>query len=95
MSAVVGVVRWRFHLPGCRSLKAKRSVVGSLKGRIQSQFKVSVAETDFQDMWQRAEICVALVTSDRSLAESLLDRLDRFVASDPRAHVVERDTAFY
>lgn len=91
----MGTARWVFHLPGCRSLKMKRSIVGSLKGRIQSQFRVSVAETDFQDMWQKAELHVAFVTSDRAVAESLLSRLDRYVGSDPRALVVERDTALY
>lgn len=95
MAAIVGVSRWVLHLPGCRSLKGKRSIVGSLKGRLQSEFKVSVAETDFQQLWQKAELCAAVAASDRSVAESLLDRLDRRLASDPRARVMERETIFY
>ncbi len=95
MSAVVGVARWVLHLPGCRSLKAKRKVVHSLRDRMRSRFGVSVAETDFQDEWRRAELCAALVTSDRRLAESILSKLDDHVASDPRAHVIERETVLY
>ncbi|MDP2479111.1 MAG: DUF503 domain-containing protein [Candidatus Palauibacterales bacterium] len=95
MSAVVGVARWVLHLPGCRSLKAKRKVVHSLRDRMRSRFGVSVAETDLQDEWQRAELCAALVTSDRRLAESILSKLDDHVASDPRAHVVEHETVLY
>ncbi len=95
MSAVVGVARWVLHLPGCRSLKAKRKIVHSLRDRMRARFDVSVAETDFQDQWQRAELCAALVASDRRLAQSLLSRLDEHVASDPRAHVVERETVLY
>jgi hypothetical protein len=83
------------HLPGCRSLKAKRKVVHSLRDRMRSRFGVSVAETDFQDEWRRAELCAALVTSDRRLAESILSKLDDHVASDPRAHVIERETVLY
>jgi len=83
------------HLPGCHSLKAKRKIVRSLRDRLRSRFEVSVAETDHQDQWQRAELCAALVASDRRLAESILSRLDDQVGSDPRLFVVERETVLY
>lgn len=95
MAAIVGVARWVLHLPGCGSLKAKRSIVRSVKGRLQAEFRISVAETDFQDLWQKAELCAAVVASDRKTAESLLARLDRQVASDPRAHIIEYETAYF
>ncbi len=95
MPAVVGVARWVLHIPGSRSLKMKRSVVRSMKDRLQGRFKVSVAETDHQDRWQTAELCVAFVTSDKSLADSLLSRIEEQVSSDPRAMVVERESVFY
>lgn len=62
---------------------------------MQAEFRISVAETDFQDLWQKAEICAAVVASDRATAERLLAGLDRHVASDPRAHVIEHETAFF
>jgi len=95
LPAVVGVARWVLHLPGCHSLKAKRKIVRSLRDRLRSRFEVSVAETDHQDQWQRAELCAALVASDRRLAESILSRLDDQVGSDPRLFVVERETVLY
>jgi uncharacterized protein YlxP (DUF503 family) len=95
MAVVVGVGRWVLHLPGCTSLKAKRRIVRSLRDRLQSRFRVSAAETDFQDKWQKAEICVAVVASDRAVADALLGRLDEHVGSDPRAHVIEREIVLY
>jgi len=95
VAAVVAVGRWVLHLPGCRSLKEKRKVVHGLRDRLRSRFSVSVAETDFQDQWQRAELCAALVASDRRLAESILSRLDDQVGSDPRVHVIQRETVLY
>ena len=92
---MVGVVRWVLYLPGCHSLKMKRSIVRSLKERLRTRHKVSVAETDHQELWQKAELTAAVVTTDRSFAESLIDRLDRLVASELRAEVVERETTFY
>ena len=79
MSPVL-VLTWELSLPGCRSLKEKRSTVRSLKDRLRHQFKVSVAETGFQDAADRGELTVALVSSDGRLAQSMADKLDRFVA---------------
>jgi len=92
---VVGAARWVLYLPGCQSLKAKRKVVRSLRDRLRSRYDVSAAETDFQELWQKAELSAVLVTSDRTLAESILSKLDRQVASDPRAQVIESENVFY
>ena len=76
---VVASLTWDLALPGCSSLKEKRSVIRSLRDRLTNKFNVSVAETDFQDVNQRAQVTVALVASDGRLAESTLDKIDRFV----------------
>jgi uncharacterized protein YlxP (DUF503 family) len=87
---VVGVMRWDLGLPGVASLKEKRMVVRSLKERIQHRFKVSVAETDHQDAWTRAQLAVAVVSSDRRHAEEVLDQIDRMVEQNARALVLAR-----
>ncbi len=76
---VVASLTWDLALPGCSSLKEKRSVIRSLRDRLMHKFNVSVAETDFQDVHARAQITVALVASDGCLAESALDKIDHFV----------------
>ncbi len=95
MAAVVGMVRWVLHLPDCQSLKAKRKVVLGLRDRLQSRYRVSAAETDFQDKWQKAELCAVVVTSDRSVAHRLVARLDRQVDSEIRAQVIEREVIWF
>lgn len=86
--AVVTVLTWELSIPGCRSLKGKRTAVRSIRDRVQTRFKVSVAETAFQDVPDRAEITVAFVSSDGKVAQSMADRIDRFVAGTGRAVVV-------
>lgn len=61
MPMTVGVVTLEIHLPAIRSLKAKRKVVRGLIDRLHARFKVSVAETEFHDLHQRAEIGIAIV----------------------------------
>lgn len=88
MGASVVVLVWELSIPGCRSLKEKRTVLRSLTDRMKNRFNLSVAETDYQNVHERAQITAALVTSDGRQAESLSDRVDRFVAEDGRLMIV-------
>lgn len=92
---VVGMMRWDLALPGVASLKDKRMVVRSLKDRIRHRFRVSVAETAQQDQRARAQIAVALVATDGRHAEEVLDKVDRLVAQEARALVLDRLRELY
>lgn len=92
---IVGSISWQLSLPGCGSLKEKRAVVRSLKDRLQHRFNVSVAETDHQDIWTRAEISAAIVATDGRFAESVLDKVDHFVEDEARAVIMKTTRALY
>ena len=76
---IVGVARFRLRLPENASLKGKRGVVRSLCARIQGEFRVAAAEVDQNDLWQIAVIGVACVSNERGHADSVLDRVLRYV----------------
>ncbi len=63
MPVAVGISSFELHLPESRSLKDKRRVVKSLVERIHQRYRVSIAETDFHDLHQRAEISLAAVAN--------------------------------
>ena len=86
---VIGVRSWELHLPGAHSLKQKRSVLKSMKDRLHNTYNVSVAETGSHDSWQRAELTVCLVATDRRQAESVLSSVDAFIAACPHWRVVD------
>jgi len=92
---VVGSISWELSLPACGSLKEKRAVLRSIKDRIRHRFNVSVAETDFQDVWTRAELSVALVATDGRFAESVLDKVDDFVERNARAVITRTRRTLY
>jgi uncharacterized protein YlxP (DUF503 family) len=84
MSAVhAAAVHFDIHIPSSRSLKAKRQVVRPIVDGLRSKFKVSVAEVDHLDQWQRAGIGVALVAGTESHLRDVLDSVERFVANAP------------
>ena len=69
-------------------------MVKSLKERLQQRFRISVAETLFQDDWTRAQLTAAVVTTHRSQADSILDKLDTFVERDGRAIILRMERSF-
>lgn len=78
---VVAISVCELHLPHARSLKDKRRIVKSLIERIYQRHRVSVAETDFHDLHQRAEISIAAVARSEGeldlLMQNLRDLIDR------------------
>lgn len=91
---VVGIVDWELEMIGCQSLKEKRRVLKSLKDRLRNRFNVSVAETAHQDLWQRAELTASFVAAGAGQADSILEQLDRFVASEYRARIIRSNRRF-
>jgi len=84
---VVASLTWELSLPGCSSLKEKRSVIRSLRDRLRAKFNVSVSETGFQDVHTRASLSIALVATDARFADSVLEKADRLVSLNGRAIV--------
>ena len=81
--ALVGIVVAELHLPGARSLKDKRRVVKGLVERVHQKHRVSIAETDFNDLHQRAQICLAAVGQSDQDIEQRMERLrDSFDLGD-------------
>jgi hypothetical protein len=72
----VGVLTFELRLEHSHSLKDKRQVVKSLKDRLRARFNVAVAEVGEQEMWQRAIVSAVTVSSDRRVAEEVLQRVE-------------------
>lgn len=78
----VGVLILLLNIPGCASLKEKRSRLKPLLARLHREFNISVAEIDRQDAWQEAAIACAMVNSSpaqiqRSL-QSVVEWIKKF-----------------
>lgn len=92
---VIGLAVWRLQLPGCSSLKEKRSVVKSLKQRLHNEFNLSVAETARQDDVRSCELSACVVATDQPHANSVLSSADRLVEREYRARIEDSYTTYY
>jgi uncharacterized protein len=86
-------VRFDLHVPESRSLKHKRAVIRPIVDGLRHRFRISVAEVDHHDQWQRAAIAVAVVAESDGRLRDLLDAAERFVAGAPDIEVLDIETA--
>lgn len=84
---VVGISVCELHLPGGRSLKGKRKIIKSLVERLHRRYRISIAETSYHDLHQRAEVSIAAVGCREGEIENLLEDLRNLIELEPEALV--------
>jgi uncharacterized protein len=87
-------VRFDLHVPASQSLKAKRAAIRPVVDGLRHRFKVSVAEVDHQDTWQRASIGVALVDGSASHLEEVMASVERFVAGAAEVELLDTEATW-
>jgi uncharacterized protein YlxP (DUF503 family) len=85
---VVGTGIVDLRIPGCGSLKEKRSVLSRILRRTQNEFNVSIAEIGDNDLWRRARIGFSVVGNDRPYINAKMDLILRFIERLDLAEVV-------
>lgn len=68
------------QLPGCASLKEKRSKIKPVLQRLRKEFNVATAEIDRQDAWQEAVIGCVTISSDAVQNQRLLQQVIEYTA---------------
>jgi uncharacterized protein YlxP (DUF503 family) len=74
------------------SLKDKRRVLLSLTQRLRKNFNIAVAETNYQDLWQRSELSIVLVNSNHKDLERTYEKIMEFIKKDPRITIINYET---
>ena len=85
----IGFCRRELYLPESGSLKNKRSVVKSLVARIRQKFNVSVSEVDAHDLWQKAVLGVAIVSTESAYANQVLSKVVNLVEGEMRVQLLD------
>lgn len=86
---VIRVCTVVLHIPGAASLKDKRRAVKSLKDRLHNTFNLSVAEVGDLELWQRAELGLAVVSNDQSFCDQVLAKAVDLVRRDNAVELLD------
>jgi len=86
----LGLLTLEIRLPGCSSLKEKRSRLKPLLARLHREFNISAAEIDDQDAWRESVIACALVSNDAAHTQRSLQQVVNWLESSwPDIEVVD------
>lgn len=82
------VMTLELHVPASGSLKAKRGVLKSIAAKLRNELKVSVAEVDHQDLWQRATLGVAIAAGSEIGARKVAQQVEKVVSRELRVEII-------
>ncbi len=84
--------RFELFIPSARSLKDKRQVLRSVIQTVRNKFNVSIAEVEYQDLWQRAAVGVTCVAGSIGHCRKVLQEVEKVMAKTAieGAEIVDR-----
>lgn len=75
----VGCLSLELRLPGCSSLKEKRSRLKPLLAGVHKKYNVSAAEIDQMDQHKAAVVACVIVSNDSQHVQRALARIPRWL----------------
>ena len=76
----IAVLSMHLHLPGCASLKEKRSLIKPVLARLHREYNVAASEMDLQDVWQDTLLACVTISNDPLQNLRLLQQVIDFTA---------------
>jgi hypothetical protein len=71
---IIDLFNEQFH-----SLKEKRQLLSSLKKRLKNKFNIAIAESDYHDLWQKAQIAVISLGLSRNIVDNTFKEIEDFI----------------
>ena len=91
---VIGVLQLDLRLHGPQSLKQKRSVIQKVLARCRNRFPASCAEVGHQELWQRALLGFAVISSSEQVVAPILTHIEDEVLASGELDLVNAETEF-
>jgi uncharacterized protein YlxP (DUF503 family) len=93
---MVSLLTIKYSIPGCQSLKEKRSAIQPLIARVRKEFNVSLSEVGLQDIVQSAWIGVVCVSNDSAHNAQVLEKVVHFSEENfPNLQILEHHIENY
>lgn len=76
---IVGIMVLDLHSNSTHSLKEKRKILSSMKDKLKNKWNISLIESDYQDLWQKIQIAIAMVANSKTMVEKAFDQIENFI----------------
>jgi uncharacterized protein len=91
---IVAAARLTMIIPDNDSLKGKRKVVKSLIEKARHKFDAAIAEVGDNDLWQKAQVGIALVGNDPQLLETRMQQIMKFIENQYVVEIIDSQMEF-
>jgi len=88
----VGLLLLDCYISESQSLKDKRRILSSLSERLRRQFNIAIAEVEYQDQWQRAQLAIVLVNTNWRMLQSSMSKLTEYIDRGRRVEITNTET---
>ncbi len=82
-------------LPNVTNLKEKRRIVNSIKDNLRNNFKISVAEVDYENFWQRSKFLIAIASKDHLNLERKVQKIFEFLKDNPEFEITSFEKEYF
>ena len=86
----VGLLRVDLRLPAAQSLKDKRRQILRLRERIKQKFNVSISEVGEHDKWQRLDLAIVMVNTDRVPIDQVFGKIISLIAGNSDVEILDQ-----
>jgi uncharacterized protein YlxP (DUF503 family) len=50
-----------------------------MKEKLKNKFNISLIESDYQDLWQKIQVAIAMVANSKTIVEKAFDQIEDFI----------------
>lgn len=86
----IGLLRVSLHLPTAQSLKDKRRELLHLREKIKNRFNVSVSEVGDHDKWQKMDLALVMVASQKTPIDEVFAKVLGYIGTDPNVEIIDQ-----
>ena len=87
---IIDMFNEHFH-----SLKEKRQLLSSLKKRLKNKFNIAIAESDYQDLWQKAQIAVVSLGLSRAIVDNTFKEIEDFIFLNYAVQITQMKICYF
>lgn len=91
---IVGIMVLDMFSESTHSLKEKRHIVTSIREKLRHQFNISIIESDYQNLWQKIQLSIAMVANVKAIIENSFTQIEEFIFQNYPVQIISLDKEY-
>ncbi|MFO7886961.1 MAG: DUF503 domain-containing protein [Eubacteriales bacterium] len=88
---MISVCQVEIYIYESNCLKDKRRILKSIIDRLKSKYNITIAETDYNEKWNRSVITFAAVSNSGKFSDKVIYKVLRIIENDDRIEVTKNE----